>query len=95
MIRFGSPKLWTNYQEVSEFARNRSIALDITIEIRSVESGWVLPYYDASWNGITADDFNERQHYDMQQEYLADVAAAFPEGRDEPTYGLSPMNWEK
>jgi hypothetical protein len=41
--------LWTDFDEVSAFARSRAMALGITIVVRRTNDGWVLPYYDASW----------------------------------------------
>jgi len=81
--------LWTTYQEIAEFARNRAAALDTVILIRRVDGGWILPYYRAIWNGLPNDP-DDAEYYERRRADLADVAAAFPEGRDEPTYGLSP-----
>jgi hypothetical protein len=46
------PRLWTSYQDVAAYARNRSVALGIVIVVRRVKGGWVLPYYSAMSNGV-------------------------------------------
>lgn len=93
MSRLWPSMLWTSYQEIAEFARNRAAALDTVILIRRVEGGWILPYCRATWNGLP-NDLGDAEYYERRREHLADVAAAFPEGRDEPTYGLSPISGE-
>jgi len=44
-------RLWTNYQEVCEYARSRAMALGGDMLIRSVPEGWIIPHYYASSNG--------------------------------------------
>lgn len=74
--RFAQPKLWINYKDVTEFARQRSVALDTEIVIQRVKGGWVLPYYLAIWNGYVESEeaANDREDCFRQSEELADAS---------------------
>lgn len=49
-------KIWKDFREVADFARNRALALETSVVVRRVDAGWVLPYYVADWNDIYLSD---------------------------------------
>ena len=61
-------KLWTNYAEVLNFAKSHSRALDQTILIKRVPSGWILPDYVASWNGFYQNSDSDSDDYFYQSD---------------------------
>lgn len=74
--RIAQPKLWTNFQDVAEFACKRSVTLETEIVIQWVKGGWVLPYYLAVWNGYVESEeaANDREAYFRQNEELAEAS---------------------
>lgn len=71
--RISQPRLWTNHDEVADFARKMSVTLEIEILVRRVEGGWILPYYFAIWNGWveTAESGEERDDYWRHESEMA------------------------
>ena len=43
-------QLWTDYQEVCEYAKSRAMALETVVLIRAVPDGWIVPYHYALSN---------------------------------------------